>query len=146
MKTFKTTILTLVAGLFAFCAQGQSIVTSAPIEIYNSVASNCPVGTLTIDCSKQQNIAIQLKFSYSGAGVENTVVQFYPMTVPGTRATTPHNNGFIITAAGNGAAWVTVATNFNCKGYSRLDLGILNNGNASLSTNIISYSIKPNAP
>ena len=143
----KKQIITILAGaLFALAAQAQNIITLPTAVIYNSVNSNMPANTLAIDCSKQQNIAVEWTLTINGAGTDACTLSFYPQAIPGTRATTPHINGFEMTIAANGTTPVVVCTNFAVKGWARLDVGVMNNGVAGLATNVIKYAVKPNAP
>ncbi len=83
----------------------------------------------------------------NGAGTEVHGVRFIGLADPAVRPTTPTlGDGFSMAIAANGTTPVIVQTNFNCKGYSRLDCYYLTNGTAGLATNFFKYAVKANAP
>ncbi len=146
------TILALAASLFAASVQqsaAETLVDVAPagVVVYNSVTTNNPVGTISIDCSKQQNIGVQWTVQMNGSGTEVHGVRFVGIVEPGVRPSTPTlADGFSMAIAANGTTPVIVSTNFNVKGFARLDLYYSTNGTAQLATNWFKYSVKPNAP
>lgn len=147
------TILALAASLFAASVQLQAqAIAPAPADgsgvvVYNSVATNLALGLVSIDCSKQQNVAISWTLQLNGAGTEVHGVRFIGVADPSVRPTTPTlADGFSMAIAAAGTAQVNVQTNFNVKGYSRLDCYYLTNGTAGLATNWFKYSVKANAP
>ncbi len=151
-------ILTLASALFAVSvqqseAQGVGNVativdaTPTPISIYNSVASNLPVSTISIDCSGQQNVAVSWSVQLASAGTENHGIRFVGIAEPGVRPSTPTlADGFYMTVAANGTTPVIVHTNFNVKGFARLDCTYITNGTAALATNLVRYYVKKAAP
>ena len=154
MKTITTSIIA-AAALFAAAVQAQITVDLGSFVVSsNAVVTNLAVGTLSIDCSKQQNIAVEWTVTPSQAGV--TAVQGLYMTgiaVPGHRATDSSLTelGYIMRiAAATGPTPVVVVTNFNVSGFSRLDVVTISNvtsgGVAANYTNQIRYSVKRNAP
>ena len=148
--------IALGAALFAASMQAQSIVTLPPFVTLSNVAiiTNLTAGTLSIDCSRQQNIAVEYTVTPSQAGV--TAVQsiyFSPVVVPGEFQTAPALtvNGYVMRiAAATGPTPVVVVTNWNCSGWSRLDVYTISNvtsgGVAANYTNTIRYAVKKNAP
>jgi hypothetical protein len=141
-----TRYLTLVAAALAAPLQAQVTVVAPTAVIYNSVTSNLPVSSVTIDCSKQQNIAVEWTIQCNGAGTDLCGISFYGLAVPGSRSSAPINTGFMMAVAANGTTPVIVSTNFDTKGFSRLDVGYITNGVAGLLTNTIRYTVKRNAP
>lgn len=143
------TILTLAAAVVVASVQTASaqIADAGTAVIFNSVTSNHPVGTISIDCSKQQNVALQWTLTLNGAGTEVHGVRFVGITEPGVRPSSPSlADGYYMAIAANGTTPVIVATNFNTKGFSRLDCTYMTNGTAALATNNVKYWFKRNAP
>ena len=139
MKAIITFLLTLAAALFAASVHGQA---GLPIFTVNANStSNLPVNTVSIDCSKQQNIAVEWTCNLNGTDVTNVGVRFIGCAIPGTRPTTPTlADGFYMATLTAGTTPVVVLTNFNVKGYSRLDLTWTTNGSATMIlTNQIRY-------
>lgn len=122
--------------------------TVGTILVNANVVSNTPVGVLTIDCRRQQNVAINWEFELGGAGTEVMGLRFVGSGRPDAIATTPTlSDGFYMAQAANGATTVKISTNFNVKGYPYLIGYYITNGNATFAlTNRISYWVKPNAP
>ena len=138
-------ILTLAIAPFAMQAQQQTVST---VTVLNSVTSNTPVGTITLDCRKQQNVAVQWEFELGGAGTEVMGLRFVPSASASAIPTSPTlADGFYVALAANGATTVRASTNFNVKGYPYLHCYYITNGNATyVLTNRVSYWVKPNAP
>lgn len=145
-------ILTLAAAVCAVSVQPVSAQTveatpTGGAVIYNSVASNLPVSTVTIDCSGQKEVAVQWTLTLNGAGTDVHGIRFIPICEPGTRPSTPTlADGFSMAIAANGTTPVIVATNFTVKGWTRLDCYYMTNGTAALATNVVKYRVKKNAP
>ncbi len=144
-------IITLAAALFAVSVQhvqAQLVdYTPTPFVVYNSVASNLPVASISIDCTAQQNIAVEWTLQMNGAGTEVHGIRFIGIAEPGVRPTTPTlADGFYMATAANGTTPVIVQTNFNVKGFSRLDCYYMTNGTAQLATNSVKAWVKRNAP
>ena len=152
MKPKITFILTLAASLFAASvqqanAQVVEVTPTGGASIYDSVASNLAVGTFSIDCSKQQNISVQWTVQLAGAGTETHGIRFVGLVVPGTRPSNANlQDGYYMAVAANGTTPVIVTTNFNVKGFSRLDCTYMTNGTAALATNTVKYWVKRDAP
>jgi hypothetical protein len=146
----------LMVACSAIVGRAQNIVDLGNFLVQSNVAlvTNLTVGTLSIDCSQQQNIAVEWTVTPSTAGV--TAVQgvyFTAIAVPGTRATqaAQFGEGLIMRiAASTTPAPITVVTNWNCVGWSRIDLMTISNVTSgaveSHFTNRIRYALKPNAP
>ena len=152
----KIQIITILAGaLFASAVQAQTVVDCGSFLVSsNALVTNLTVGTISIDCSKQQNIAVEWTVTPSEAGV--TAVQGIFMTgiaIPGTRASNLSMavGGYIMrVAAATGPTPVVVCTNFNVAGFSRLDVTTISNVTSGAVeanfTNRIRYTVKRNAP
>ncbi len=144
-------IITLAAALFAVSVQQTQAqvadYTPTPYVIYNSVASNLPLASISIDCTAQQNIAVEWTLQLNTAGTEVHGIRFIGEAIPGVRPTTPTlADGFYIATAANGTTPVVIHTNFNVKGYSRLECLYMTNGTAGLATNTVRAWVKRNAP
>lgn len=122
--------------------------TTSTITVNANVTSNTPIGTFTIDCRKQQNVAIGWEFELGGSGTEVMGLRLVGSAYPDKIATTPTlADGFSIALAANGTTTVRATTNFTVKGWPYLHCYYITNGNASsVLTNRISYWVKPNAP
>lgn len=122
--------------------------TVGTILVNANVVSNTPVGVITIDCRRQQNVAVNWEFELGGAGTEVMGLRFVGSGRPDSIATIPTlADGFYIAQAANGTTTVKISTNFNVKGFPYLIGYYITNGNASfVLTNRISYWVKPNAP
>ena len=154
MKMKILSIATLAAALFAASVQQMTAqdVTLGPFAVAGGTPgiSNFPVSTISIDCSAQQNIAIDWEFRLSGTDVTNCALRFVGLPIPGRRTTPLQEtlaDGFYVTTLSGGATNIIYHTNFNVKGYSRLDLVYMTNNSATMTaTNWIRYRPKKNAP
>ena len=143
-------IVTLSLLLGACSAKAQILASNAnPIIVAPGASSNAPVGTFSIYCDRQQNVAVQWTCIVGGTDVTNAGVVFIPVVDAGIRPSTPNlADGFFMTRlVGGGTTNTVVVTNFNVKGYSRLDLYCITNNSATFYiTNNFAYTVKPNAP
>ena len=142
-------ILVLAAAVVAAQVQLQAQTVTIPsdgtwLTVAANVASNLPVGTVSIDCSGQRNIAIEWTCAIGGTDVTNVGCVFIPIPISGTRPTTPTTAyGMLMTRLSSGATPVTVVTNFDTLGFSRLDLYYLTNNSATLvMSNQFRYYVK----
>ena len=157
MKMIKT-ILILAASLFAASVKAQpvdvianSVVTPFVIltNLSGTAFSNVPASTISIDCSSQQNMAVEWTFWSSHAtSVSNVALRFIGLPISGTRPSDPTlADGFYMTRNSGGSTNLVVVTNFNVKGYSRLDLLYMtNNSSEGYISNSLRTVIKKNAP
>jgi hypothetical protein len=150
MKRFLKS-LTLAVAVVAACVQpakAQSLVTIAPWTEAASGTSSSNATSIVIDCSKQRNLAVQWTFNLGGAGTSINGLRFIPVldnNLP-AETTVTLSTGFVMAIAANGTTPVTVRTNFDTLGYRYLSLAYSTNGNAQISTNALSYLVKPGAP
>lgn len=152
MKTpiaFIAAIVAVLAVLLIQTGQTQeSPPSTATILVNANVTSNTPIGTFTIDCRRQQNVAVFWEFELGGSGTEVMGLRFVPSAKPDKIATSPTlADGYSMAIAANGATTVRVTTNFNVKGFPWLHCYYITNGNASVAlTNRLSYWVKADAP
>lgn len=144
MKTIITILALLIAAITGFAQDSGQ----ATVVVAANVTSNTPVGTLTIDCRRQQNVAVEWEFELSGSGTDTIGIRWVPSATASAIPTTPTlADGFYMVSAANGATTVRVATNFNVKGFPYLHGYYITNASASrVLTNRVRYWVKPNAP
>ena len=150
-KVLQTALLGI--ALLSFCAvqpsaKAQSLVTINPWTEAASGTSQSNLTTVTIDCGAQRNVAVQWTFNLNGAGTSINGLRFLPSLDPSLPAetTVTLSMGYVMAIAANGTTAVTVKTNFDTLGYRYLVLAYSTNGNAQISTNALSYLVKPRAP
>ncbi len=142
-------ILVLAAAVVAAQVQLQAQTVTIPSDgtwftVAANTTSNLPVGTVSIDVSGQRNVAIEWTVAVGGTDVTNVGCVFIPVPISGTRPTTPTTAyGMLMTRLSSGVTPVTVVTNFDTLGYSRLDLLYLTNNSATMvMSNQFRYYVK----
>lgn len=140
-----THILTAVALLaIAQCAAlAQLQYESTQLTYTNGVDATNTVSTdsAAINCTRADNLALQIQFVHAGAGTDDCVFTF-KKSVDGTTYATI--GGPTFTIAANGTNAVCLVTNWACEGVGYLKLDSVQNGVAEVMTNIaVYYSTKP---
>ena len=159
------TLAVVVAATSVWPVKSQgSLAPSSGYLTWTNLASQDSnmIGILTIDCRRQQNVALEWSYFASGVGVSNVGIRFFGSvdgsTIAGntnwtaggalTGSYTPAlSDGFVMVGPTGGVTNHTVITNFNVKGYPYLVLAVSSNSlNAVTYTNRLRYWVKPSAP
>lgn len=143
----KITKLIVLASLLAFTASAQYAViplTGVPTTIGLATSTNIAASDIIIDCSRQQNVALSLRFKGHVAGNSNVVYTLQKSLQRGSNYTTFAT----ITAAANGTTAVDVSTNYNVAGIGYLKLVTVSSANdaAVITNQQVWYAIKKDSP